>query len=494
MNTEPATNGESTHQKTESAIARELQEDATVGYRPTLPLESLWLSGAGDVPQVTLRRDIEFMLMHPVVTTTMEYFKSGTAGTEFWGGPDDADPANHQGKPISADPRVSEFVLSHVERFWRGSVPLIQEGGYSYGWAPGEHIYKEVGGQMVWDHLKVFHPNDGFILTLDHRAIGVRVKGIRDTVKGNTEGGQVSLWLASGSIPAKGLWYSHRPRFNQYYGRSQLIGAWRPWRRLGWRDAVEQVIDAAIYRAGYKGPVVRHPKEDAQTALSGVPATTQDGRGMPRRSARDVARQIVEWAKAGAGFTLSSEMYPSDQGGGPKWSIEWPEHVMDVRPLIEAARYLEDQIMLGIGVPPELLKAGGTGSGYSGRNIPREAFLNGQQYIADALLYNFVEQVLRPLVLWNFGDVPFNIACKSLLKSQSEDRNTEEQGTGIENNTLNYNRSQAAKDAWARRKAAQRRMLNPQAGPPMSLEEDAEFEEYRRRILGIVQRVLRRAA
>ena len=171
----------------------------------------------------------------------------------------------------------------------------------------------------------------------------------------------VDLWFSSGHIPAKACWYPHRPRFNQFYGRSQLIGAWRPWRRLGWKDAVEEVIDAAVFRAGYKGPVVKHPTEDMQTAKVGIPATQADGEGNPRRNARDVARQIVEWVKAGAGFTIPSAQYPPTQGGGPKWSIEWPDHVMDVRPLIEAAKYLEDQIFYGVGVPPELVKGGGTG-------------------------------------------------------------------------------------------------------------------------------------
>jgi len=276
--------------------------------------------------------------------------------------------------------------------------------------------------------MKPFHPNDGYILTYQNRPVGVRIKDLLDPIgvdihdDNKTKGGQVDLWFASNHVPAKAVWYAHRPRFGGHYGRSQLIGAWRPWRRLGWRDGVEQVIDAAIYRAGYKGPVVRHPQEDMQTAQTGVPATAQDGRGQPRRSARDVARQMVEWAKAGAGFTMSSAKYPAAQGGGEKWDIDWPEHVMDVMPLVNAAKYLEDQIMLGIGVPPELVKAGGTGSGYSGRSIPREAFLDGQQKIADAMLQMFVEQVIKPLVLWNFGDVPFNVQCKPLLKSQAENK------------------------------------------------------------------------
>ena len=410
----------------DNAVAATLMDEVTLGYKPVMPLEAMWMSGAGDMPSVTLRRDLEFMQMHPVISSALGYYKSGIAGAEFWGGPDQLNTANDKGKPISLNPKVAQFVLAHVERFWQRGMPIMQEGGYPYGWAPGEHIYKEIDGMLVWSHMKGFHPNDGFILSLNHQGVGIRVKNIRDTPTQQTpSGGQMDLWFAAGHIPAKAAWYPHRPRFNQYYGRSQLMGAWRPWRRLAWRDAVEQVIDAAIYRAGYKGPVVKHPPEDMQTSLQGVPATQTDSRGMPRRSARDVARQLVEWAKAGAGFTLSSANYPTAQGGGPKWAIEWPDHVMDVSPLIEAAKYLEDQIMLGIGVPPELVKAGGTGSGYSGRSIPREAFLDGQQHIADAMLQMYVEQVVRPLVLWNFGDVPFNVQCKPLLQTQAENKQGE---------------------------------------------------------------------
>lgn len=402
-----------------------LQDEVSCGYRPQIPLESMWSSGASDMPLFTLRRDLEFMQTHPVVSSAIDYFKSGIAGAEFWGGPDQANTSNTQGKPISPDANVARFVLALTERFWQRGMPLLQEG-YIYGWAPGEHIYKESNGYLVWSHLKGFHPNDGYILTALNQPVGIRVKNIHNaTGEPNPKPGQVDLWFGSDRIPAKAAWYPHRPRFNQFYGRSQLLGAWRPWRRLGWRDAVEQVIDAAVYRAGYKGPVVRHPQEDMQTAQSGIPATRNDAQGHPRRSARDVARQLVEWAKAGAGFTLSSAKYPEAQGGGNKWDIEWPDHVMDVGPLIAAAKYLEDQILLGIGVPPELIRPGGTGSGYSGRSIPREAFLDQQQRIADAMLQIFVEQVLRPLVLWNFGDVPFDIQCKSLLKSQVENKQGE---------------------------------------------------------------------
>ena len=395
-----------------------LQEETTVGYRPNMPLEALWLSGT-DMPQITLRRDIEFMQMHPIVSVALEYYKSGISSVEFWGGPNPEDSDDHHGLPVSNDPHVTRFVMGHVQKLWHDCVPQLQDGGYPYGWGAGEHVYRESAGLLVWSHAKYFHPGDSYVLTCGYRPVGIRVRHVR-----NKE--PVDLWYASGAIPAKACWYAHRARFGNLYGRSQLVGAWRPWRRLGWRDGVEQVIDAAIYRGGYAGPVVKHPPEDMATAKSGIPATQVDGGGLSRRSARDVARQMVEWAKAGAGFTMSSAQYPATQGVGAKWSIDWPTQVMDVMPLVEAARYVEDQVFYGIGVPPELIRASGTGSGYSGRNIPREAFLCAQQPIADAMLKMLIDQVVRPLVLQNYGDVPFNIACKSLLQTQVKDKNVQQ--------------------------------------------------------------------
>lgn len=392
-----------------------LEEEMTVGYKPHMPLESLWLSGT-DMPQITLRRDIEFMQMHPIVIVALEYYKSGISGAEFWGGPNLLDSSDPHGEPVSANSSVAQFVLAHAQRLWAECVPQLQDGGYPYGWAPGEHVYKEVDGRLVWSHMKDFHPSDSFVLLQDFVPVGIRVKGVRG------KNAPVDLWFASGAIPAKACWYAHRARFGHLYGRSQLTGAWRPWRRLGWRDGVEQVIDAAIYRGGYAGPVVKHPPETMQTAKSGVPATQNDGAGHPRRDARDTARQMVEYAKAGAGFTMSSAQYTAAQGGGAKWSIDWPTQVMDVMPLVKAANYVEDQIFYGIGVPPELIRASGTGSGYSGRNIPREAFLCAQQPVANAFLKMLVDQVIRPLVLLNFGDIHFNLTCKSILQTQVKDK------------------------------------------------------------------------
>jgi hypothetical protein len=117
-----------------------------------------------------------------------------------------------------------------------------------------------------------------------------------------------------------------------------------------------------------------------------------------------------------------------DEKGNYLWDMQLPEHVLNVDPIINYVKMLKDEISLGIGVPPELIAAAETGSGYSGRKIPMQAFLAQQQRIADRILMMFVEQVLRPLVAWNFGQAArFNVMVKSLLKTREKESGENQQ-------------------------------------------------------------------
>jgi hypothetical protein len=399
-------------------------EPLTQGYRPTLPLWALW--SAEVVPQFYLLRDIELMMIHPVVLSALNYYKSGIAGAEFWGGP--APDGNPQGLPVSEDQEVAAFVGEHCQRYWDRGVPLLQ-AGYEYGWIAGECLYRQEQ-YLEWDGLLQFSPRDVYLLTQDTRPVGVRVKQVAvekmeesqqnlERVAGNAPG-VVDLWMASEDVPAKGLWYAHNPRYSQFYGQSQLLGAWRPWRRLAWKDAAETVIDGGFYRFGYAGPVIGYPDEVMQ-APPGTPNTTLDSQGNAVRYARDMARMMAEWYKSGAGVGMPTTKYPSDMGGGDKWTFKLPESTLDGQGLINYILYLCDQIRYGIGVPPELMQAAETGSGYSGRAIPLEAFMQIQQRLADALLELFVRQVLRPLVRWNFGpQARWQVKVKDLMETRKQ--------------------------------------------------------------------------
>ncbi len=403
----PSANGTTRAELKDQLVGEPLAE----GYRPTLPG---WAYGAGGetMPQLYLQRDIELMNIHPVCRSALEFFKGGISSVEF---------------DIRCDqPEAAGFIDSQCQRYWDVGVPKLQ-GGYEYGWIGCESLYTDKDGALEWQGFKQFSPRDVFLLTQDRTPVGVRVKSVPGREKDQHEGpgrgaGSVDLWLASSQVPAKGVWYAHNPRYSLYYGQSQYLGAWRPWRRLAWKDGAETNLDSGFYRAFYAGIYIRYPNEDLQTAQAGTPATIADSQGNPRRYSRDVARQIAEQFKSGGTVGVPSENYHTEQGGGPKWEVKQLEMSVNVEQGVTYIKHLWDQIRYGVGVPPELMEAAETGSGYTGRAIPLEAFLGQQQRIADALLALFVNQVLRPLVLWNFGPIKWDVKVKPLLETKSRDK------------------------------------------------------------------------
>jgi acyl-CoA synthetase (AMP-forming)/AMP-acid ligase II len=88
-----------------------------------------------------------------------------------------------------------------------------------------------------------------------------------------------------------------------------------------------------------------------------------------------------------------------DKDGNYLYEIDMPTGMLSgLEAFIEACKYLQDQITSGIGVPPELLQAEASGSGYSGRRIPMEGFLANQQQIADAFLMLFLKYYIPTIV------------------------------------------------------------------------------------------------
>jgi hypothetical protein len=403
------TNGES------SDYVHKLLEQETIGYKPSLPVIGMF--GTDGLPLMWLRQDLELMLTHPVVRQALGYFKGGIAGAEFWGGPNpdaaDGTPEADKGLPICPEnDQVGRFIKEQCERFWDRGVPHIQSG-YEYGWVGCENVYGEDDGVFKWDSLYHFSPRDTYLLTQDFKPVGIRVKGVQGGSK------PLDLWMAGDAIPAKAMWYAHNPRYNTYYGQSQMVGAWRPWRRAAWKNGAESVLDMAAHRGGVGWIVGRYPPDDLQGPNPGAPNTTLDSQGNPRRFARDIMRQIIEQAKAGAGVGLPNTL---DAQGNYKYNLEILQGLADkLESMTGYLDHLYDQITQGIGVPPELLEASESGSGYSGRRIPLEAFLANQQQIADAILKLFVDQVMRPLVRMNFGwGIKFNVMVKSLIKTRTK--------------------------------------------------------------------------
>src|ERR1700686_4482853 len=101
------------HAKVEETLTG---DPLTLGYKPTLPLDTLW--GPDGLPLFQIRRDIEYMMTHPQVTASLNYYKSGIAGAEFWGGPNPLDSDDEKGVPVCESKEVSAWIIQQCAHFW----------------------------------------------------------------------------------------------------------------------------------------------------------------------------------------------------------------------------------------------------------------------------------------------------------------------------------------------------------------------------------------
>ncbi len=355
----------------------------TLDYRPSRVGISGY--GYGDDDRFDYWRvlhDVERMAPHPDVMQPTGYYKAGIFSVKF--------------KVKARNTAEAQEAHATLSRFWERSLEDAQLT-YDFGWGCFEPLYRERKALLEFEGMLPLHPLDCTALVRDGGFVGATVQGSvsampqRRTGQHARDGGAIRL-RAAGRYPGKVLWLTHNRRWDRFYGRSQYTGAWRPWLRLAQRDGAEEIIDGAIYRRGYAGPTVRYPSCDYRRAGSGE---------MDMEAARGDARQMSEQIKAGW-----SAAFPSDRDdkGNFYWDIEWPDtSLANLSGLLEYEGGLQKQISRGIGVPPELLEAAETGSGWSGRKVPLLGFFQGQQQNARRLVRAIVGQIVEPLLRWNHG-------------------------------------------------------------------------------------------
>jgi len=368
-------------------------EPLTLGYRPSLPASALMHGHTLHM----VYRDLEWMLMHPLVCLARTYYCSPLSAAEF--------------EVRASSSEVGEFGLAELQRFWEECLDQAQLV-YDYGWNGYETVYEERNGHLRLSGLIDFHPRDTSVLTRDYRYAGVRVRKVE-----SAEGGEVDLWGQDAGRPPKALWLTHRPRYHRWYGRPQGLGAHRPWRRMATRDGVEMIIDGGYYRFAYAGPVLYHPPKSVWATVVGTD---------PKDLAK-VCREFVENAKAGVSLALPA-IY--DKDGNKLFELVWPEHSFQGGSLLEYKQDVKRDLFAGYEVPLELVEAAETGSGYSGRAIPMEGFYASQQRNARNFVRAWKEQIGDPLIAFNFGDGWFEVTVKPLLESKEKAAQGRSQATG----------------------------------------------------------------
>jgi hypothetical protein len=294
------------------------------------------------------------------------------------------------------DPVVKEFLINTVTRFWRTSAMRAMKA-FEWGYSCSEALYVVKKDQIQFNYLKDIHSVDAKALTRNGFICGSRVSRIPK--RGISNNGKVDIFG-----PRK-FWHVHNREGNPFYGQSRLFGSYLPWIEL-WGDGGYRDSRRLFYhKYAYDGGGIYVPEGSTNVG--------NDGSGRPRSVSNvELGRNVVEKMKAGGTMTLPGV---TDENGKRKWE----KIPVEVRPtpsgIMEYGETLKDEMWEGLGIPPEIGRAQGTGA-YAGRIVPLIGFYSTLQELIYWLISDADEQIFRPLVSFNFGpDVEYEIIPFSIL-------------------------------------------------------------------------------
>lgn len=302
------------------------------------------------------------------------------------------------GETDRAPSDVKKFVVQQLTRWWRSS-SAKQLQAIEYGYSASEVMFRRRGQHIVFDHLRSIPHGRAQAITVNGNIVGLAYEA---------SGKKGSNFLAFPKV----LWHVHDRESHPFYGLSRLFAAFQPWLELCSANGAMDVRQLYFYKSVYQGDVYRFPEGETAVAGTGV-----------LKSNRDLIREAAEKSRAGGMMFLPSG---TDEHGNARWGIEPRQSPMVGAEIQQYIKSLKTEIDEAIGVPSELIEAAETGSGYSGRRIPQDAFRGTLSELLYWAVADFNEQVLQPLVRLNFGiDEPdYDIVPFGLVRD--EDNQTDE--------------------------------------------------------------------
>lgn len=290
------------------------------------------------------------------------------------------------------NPQVKEWLIRNYTRFWLQSSTQALKC-VEWGYACAEATWEIRDGLIEYNRLRDIHPLDVRALTRDGDIVGATVKNIPGKAKTVISG------------PRK-LWTVHNREKHPYYGQSRLYGSYLSWVETwsdgGYRDCRRLYF----HKYAFNGGTIYHP-----------PGTTKlmDGSdGNPIViSNKDLARELLEKKKTGGTLTLPNILI--DNTATRAWEYIPADVTAPPANVLEYGDRLASEIWEGMGIPGEIVEASETGSGYSGRSIPQEAFYATLQDIVNRITLDADEQLFRPAVHFNFGKVHYSIQPFGLI-------------------------------------------------------------------------------
>jgi hypothetical protein len=291
-----------------------------------------------------------------------------------------------------------------------------------FGFQPFHVAYRRAAngphaGLIEVERLVDVHPKEARLLVADDKLVGFEVEQSRVAVgRAANHGDRQSIaGIAYGTpshpstnsiqhVAPHALVVTFDAECANPYGCALLARAYPAWWEKWMPGGAKRTLRLRMIKDAYIGDILWYPQNQF--------VQTPDGRDV---SWRDMARQIVENRHTGGSMTLP---LIRDSQGNKLLDYTPPQGVPGYTQIFHWKRDLDLEIWKALEVPPEIIQASSSGSGYSGRWIPFAVALSAVHQELIEVIRSVDRDILRPIAWLNFGRQPqYDIRPKSLVET-----------------------------------------------------------------------------
>lgn len=302
---------------------------------------------------------------------------------------------------------VKGFVENTLKKFWRRSMPILAANYFCYGYAPGIHqIDQSEAGEYRYERCRWVDPPDAVAVKWSEGESRGELAGFRliAGVEDQRDGDLVLSPFAA--------WYAGRELARQFYDHPRLATAYEPWLEKNTRAGALPSRKVYFHTQAFRGQVIYYPTDkyiDPQDPSQGTN--------------RDFALYLADTLRSGSNLVFPDVRTPGEGRNESAWRIEPIEsNATAAVDMIEYCGQLDKEILLGMGIPPELVEAAETGSGFSGRQIPMLGFMTQTDLLVGPMV-GCIEPAIREMVKHNYDGAEFTLDTVPLaetVKRQNE--------------------------------------------------------------------------
>lgn len=319
------------------------------------------------------------------------------------------------------NPAVNRWVQQQWEAVWHSTAHQILRAKF-YGFLPFEVVYRraasgEFGGLIEVDHLIDYQPGDVRLLVAADRIVGFSYESEEPTEASG--GRKPTEVLAAGTQGA----YAPRSSDQQInllapqalvctfdadsanpYGCALLARAYPAWFEKWMPGGAKRTLRLRMIKDAYIGDIFWYPPDRRFQMPDGS-----------EKSYRDLAQDIIGSRHTGGALTLP---LIRDSMGNKLIDYTPPQGIPGYTQIFRWKADLDLEIWKALEVPPEIIQAQTSGSGFSGRWIPFAVALSAVHQELSELLRCIDRDILRPLVQLNFGRAArYEIRPRSLVET-----------------------------------------------------------------------------